>query len=669
MRIAKWTLGAAGLLVACAPKIDSDPTPTLSASPVALFAPPSDPANPCDYVLPFPTDLAKNAAGGLDISYCPNDDEQTLDLKTGLRTLGGFSINSVVTAQFSRPLDPDTLAGAVLLLNGTTGAPVDVTVAFKANDDTPDPADDNTLYIVPSAPLAEDTQYIAIVTTGVHGANGLPVISDQVFTFAKSETPIVDPRGVSVLASVPDNAQANSLEGLRVGMKPLFDMLATVDVGGTMLTRDKIALTWTFTTQIVHASLPLLAAVATETAPSVTQDNAVPAADQPLLQAMNLGGGLDCVYTGRITLTNLVTATNTFGVGADGLPVTERTDVDYVLTTPKTGGVVTCDGANPWNGTNVAIFVHGLGRCKNDALALADSLGATGWATLSLDGPHAGARLVTSHGDQDLDGCADQGATPEIIAPDGVNPNPFALRDNMREWGLELVQAAAAAKSDAWAFAGLTKPAGATTKVAMIGHSWGGMAAVLAGSVSTDLSAVITNATSGEFGAMFAPLLQGGVALQLAAAGVDVTTAAGQATLTAQTEQAVETYRWILEPADPLYAATAWPDATPKLAQVVAAGAGTVADAPLHATATQTALATALSQPLDRVVFDMTVSGVSACDSSTTMVGALLQPCAAAALTDPTLPAFVKLAEMRSQVMTFLLSDGALVCTPGVDCP
>ena len=68
-------------------------------------------------------------------------------------------------------------------------------------------------------------------------------------------------------------------------------------------------------------------------------------------------------------------------------------------------------------------------------LALANTFATVGWAVLSLDGPRAGARMLSSLGDQDVDGCGDQPDIPELIDSD-----PFVVRDLLREWALELVQ-------------------------------------------------------------------------------------------------------------------------------------------------------------------------------------------------------------------------------------
>jgi hypothetical protein len=298
------------------------------------------------------------------------------------------------------------------------------------------------------------------------------------------------------------------------------------------------------------------------------------------------------------------------------------------------------------------VFAHALGRCKNDALALANAFAKAGFAMLSLDGPRAGARSIENRGDQDLDGCADQPATPELIALPGQNPNPFAVRDQLREWALELAQVTAFARGNAYRFAGL--PMGVSdVKIALVGHSWGGMAAALGGSLG-NVDVVALNAASAELGAVFEPALRAATAAELSAAGVDPSSSTGQAMLTQGTGERVAAFRWVMEPGDPLYAVPAYPSSLPMLAQVVTAGPG---DAPLHATNTQLLLAQALKRaPPSQTTFELINGDTALCDSPSAAVGALLQPCVGRK-TDPRyLGALLQTAALQRQLVTFVAS-------------
>ena len=668
-----WVLGSASLILACTPSLS--PVVTAQQGPVALFAVSS--ADPCGSVLPYPTDLARNpTTGTLDIPDCAGDNATTKATKAGLRTLDGWAVNTPIYAPVSKAVDQASLIGATNLLSLATAtvmlidsskqsnpaqAFVPIDAVFMA---TGGPAD-NVIVIKPRVPLSDGVMYIVLITTGVKGTDGAALMADQVFTLAKSTTPLVDSHGISNESAL-SNADAYALEQLRAGLAPLFDGLAA------FVARPKIASAWMFTTQTTAKTFAALSAAVSAATPTINVDSAIPASSHALLQALGLGGSLGCVYNGRIKLVNLITATGTFGVTAAGAPVTSSVEVQYLLTTPQ-GAACGADWTTA-GAAKVAVFAHGLGRCKNDALALADNLAKAGIATLALDGPLAGARVLENLGDQNLDGCPDQPATPYLIAVGSADPNPFAIRDEMREWALELVQATGAAATNPWAFAGVTAPAGGTSTVSLVGHSWGGIAAVLAG-YTAPVATVATNVASGDYGAMFQPLLTAGIAAQLQASGLDPASAAYQQALAINVATAVSTYSWVLEGADPLQFAATYPTTAKVLTQVVAAGTGAVTDASLHATATQVELAKAFDPTFDvttsKDAFTMTSGDASVCDSSETMVGMLLQPCSAAGLaagkTSPAAclgnAACFDYVAAQAQLDTFLASGGLLVCS------
>ncbi|MBI5546992.1 MAG: Ig-like domain-containing protein [Deltaproteobacteria bacterium] len=649
----------AACAASCSPTVTKDSPITVSAATLAVFAP--DSAEPCNSVLPFPNDLAKDAATHrLNIPYCKTDSADQTGMKSGLRTLDGFALGTSLYTRFSAPIDPASAEAAVKVFNAATGAPVAVATQFDA-------AQNNTLFIQPLAPLAEGTKYLVAITTDLKDEGGKPVSPDQVFVFAKSPEPLVDELGYSRFPALPDD-NAYALEQLRKGFAPMFEGLATLGVA-----RESIAVAWAFTTQTVHASLPMLGQLVGN-GPQVSWENSILAAQHGLIAAAGIPATNLCeVHSGRIALRSLLTSAGTFGVDAAGAPLVSTEVADWILITPNPNptGDAGCAAKTPWTGEKVVVFAHGLGRCKNDALALANRLAAAGFAILTVDGPFAGARTLGALGDQDLDGCQDQPATPEFIALPGTSANPFAVRDHLREWALELSQIVAAAKASPYKFVGLSSGA-AATKVAVVGHSWGGMAVSLGSHLFTGANAVAVHAASAELGAVFAPGVRQSIAAQLAAAGVNTSAEPGLTMLNLKTAESVAAFRWALEPGDPLYGAAASssiPTPIPTLVQVVAPG-GTMAEAPLHAADTQKKLAAAFkvsSETLAKTSFELTLSGASLCDDGTSAVGALLMPCMAntAAATYPA--ALAKTAGMQRQLVTFLASASAgapLICDP-----
>jgi pimeloyl-ACP methyl ester carboxylesterase len=614
----------AGLAAGCAPDIDQQDPPEVSAATIASFSPNTE--EPCESKMPFPSDLIKNSSGTLDIPFCPGDDAVTVGTKIGLRTLDGYSVNTALYTYFTDDIQAGSTVGNTFLLNTTTRDLVSVVPIWNS--------DDKQLLLMPTQALDPGTLYVAALTTGVKDAGGNAVISDQVFSFAKSSEALIDENNFSRFASVSDS-QANQLEPVRQAYDGILTMLAGAPVNKS---RDEILVAWFFTTQTVYDAMPALATAVGAVPAVIDQQSSVPAAEHPFLADVDPADGyadatglpvsnLEMVYSGTMTVTSLLTDTGTFGLDDTGAPATERVPIDYMLVTPSNLGTCTYDYGK------VAIFVHALGRCKNDALALANMFAGLCYATLSLDGPRAGARSVNNLGDQDVDGCPDQPETPEFIALPGESPNPFAVRDHLREWGLELVQIAAAAAATPKALAGESSTV--TADIALVGLSWGGMAATHAASLSSDVDLLVTMASSADMGAIFQPLIQESMIASLTAAGVDVGTPAGQLALTAAVGEALATFVWALEPSDPLYSAAEVPDSLPVLPLVF--DPGSVGEAPLHASSTQQKLSAALGATTSDVTFTFacTDSGTETpvCDDGPAALGGGLQPCASDGVT------------------------------------
>ena len=99
----------------------------------------------------------------------------------------GVDIASTVTATFSEAMDPSTVTGSTFTLTGPSGA-VAGTVA-------PDPTDTTgTIFIfTPSAPLAYNTTYTALITTGVlassTGLPEVPLAADYTWSFTTAPPP------------------------------------------------------------------------------------------------------------------------------------------------------------------------------------------------------------------------------------------------------------------------------------------------------------------------------------------------------------------------------------------------------------------------------------------------------------------------------------------------
>ena len=109
--------------------------------------------------------------------------------------------SSVVTATFSKPVDPATVNGASFTLVGGT-TPVSGTVTYSGS----------TATFTPSAPLTENTVYRATITTDVKDMLGTPLSANYSWTFQTfapgSSTGPVDPPPAGLWQPTPGSTPA-----------------------------------------------------------------------------------------------------------------------------------------------------------------------------------------------------------------------------------------------------------------------------------------------------------------------------------------------------------------------------------------------------------------------------------------------------------------------------
>jgi hypothetical protein len=647
------------LLAACH-SVERDPAVTESARVIAVFAP--DAAEPCLSDLPFPTDLAKDPLTGLiNVPFCETDTADQIGIKKGLRSLDGFPREGPLSFRFSGPINETTLARAITLTELDTGAQVHFSQQYFAGRN-------QTVLLTLDQPLEAGTRYVAAITDAITDLQGNTVIADQALTFLKSNQPLVDELGYSRFVAL-DDASANSLEAVRQSYAPVF--AAAERATGFEKTRLPLVWSFTTTTQSFDDLAPLLQKAQAAGGAVPVHETALLAKDHLLLAAAGIATDAICsIHTGRVTAQSFVSRDGMFVVQQNGEPYRTQVAIDYLLAVPKHGtdcdNVAADDPIPSWNLEKVVVYAHGLGRCKTDAMALANALAAKGWATLSLDGPRAGARAANPLGDQDMDGCPDQPDTPELIVVGTGSPNPFILRDQLRQWSLELAQVVEKIRTQPSTFAGqLASPV--TTTVALAGHSWGGIAATLAGGlVGSHAKAVAVSATPGGLGAVFAPLV-----LESTAAGLPNGSPPDEVALAAQT--GITAFGWALEPADPILAAPAYPSpasALPVLVQVVDPGDE---DVPLHGAADQLRLLEAFGRhSAGEGTFDLWQSfggqRRNVCDEASLAVGSLLKPCVALDGDAAKLAVAVAAwAGMQRQLVEFI--DRRVICSPDASVP
>jgi len=177
---------------------------------VATFTPNSALATPVNYtatVLASVKDVAGNQMGAsFQFTFTTADTTPPTVISTVPVNLAtNVPTNVVVSATFSKPMDPTTINATNFTLTVTaTGTPVTGTVAYNAGT--------NTATFTPTSPLASVTTYTATVKTGVKDTFGNALVSNFVWTF--STVDIVPPTIVSVspangATNVPINTAVN----------------------------------------------------------------------------------------------------------------------------------------------------------------------------------------------------------------------------------------------------------------------------------------------------------------------------------------------------------------------------------------------------------------------------------------------------------------------------
>jgi hypothetical protein len=221
------------------------------------------------------------------------------------------------------------------------------------------------------------------------------------------ENPLFD--GMHSTVSALGDAQARQLEGLRLALQPL---VAAVQARG--LPREQVAALWTFTTQSIARPLaaldawPTRAALPTDvTAQVYTDFSMLPAELAPLVadvRAVVLGSfrsrlvydpATRAVAFERTPSPSAPTtrAADTFAVAAP--PIAAEVAVRFWLTLPTA----------PTSAAPVVIVQHGIGSWRGDVFSLGEDLARGGRAALAFDLDFHGSRTRCSADAQCMGSC------------------------------------------------------------------------------------------------------------------------------------------------------------------------------------------------------------------------------------------------------------------------
>jgi len=343
---------------------------------------------------------------------------------------------SVVPGQSVRVFEVTTLGYPYLAV---TGIVRELTPGAEFVADAPG---GGLLVIVPTHPLKEFTEYMAVLTNDIRDINGNDATPSTFYNLTKRRTPWVDENGNSTYPILPD-ANAQLLEPFRQ-----FTMAMELSAASAGVNPDDIVLAYTVHTQSITPTLKLMRSIA-QPAPTII-------ARTPMTTAAAGGAGLADIYFGVISLPyygGIPSAENPTAPltefwraepGAyippfDQIPFLDPTSTNITIANPfpvPTGIqtvplLITVPNENsgftkPDAGWPVVIFEHGLTSNRTAVLAVADAIAQTGRVAVSLDS--------TMHG-----------VVPDVepeLAPFYIENTPFADIANERTFDVDFFNAA-----------------------------------------------------------------------------------------------------------------------------------------------------------------------------------------------------------------------------------
>jgi len=453
--------------------------------------------DPANSVIPFPNNLLLQGTIDLTLNIPVADADDFSDPKVAMNAQDGFSTVAPWSIGFSQPVDASTLAGGSTVrmfevtLSGPGGAVTGVTRELESPQDfvvtlAPSDATGRTLAIVPTRALKERTSYMAVLTNGIHAADGSAVRASLPYILAQRTSPLCS-GGQSTLPALADSS-ACALEPLRqlTNAQEAAASAAGVPAGS-------IIMSWTATTQSITPTMRALQAMTAALPPASTSTLNT----GMTLASLGLGlpGVADIVigtidlpyYLGSPSDESLTSPLTSFWKATPGayieqcapfgldpessnltacnpLPALRSVQtVPLLMTVPNAASGHT----RPADGWPVVIYQHGITRNRTDMFAIAGTLAAQGYAVIAIDLPLHGltdptdpfyigntpfAALGATERTFDLDLQDNATGAP---APDGVIDTSgsyfinlsslLTSRDNLRQGAADLMVLAKAA--------------------------------------------------------------------------------------------------------------------------------------------------------------------------------------------------------------------------------
>jgi hypothetical protein len=387
-------LGVATLIAGCeSGSSEGPPADTFTPAPppaggtfVALYAPPVQ-------AVPYPNDIYRPPGQTLQVPV-----KVTSPLATALNTLDGFSTTAHISAPFSAPLNLASVVpfnpaapnpAATLFVVRATGAPVPLVpgVDYTARLATAAGANGTILDIQPLRPLAPDTTYAFIITTGVRSTTNTVLAPDVIFRTVR------DAHLAGVMTGNP------SLDALLPAIGPLINLAGALGIPG-----NAVAVAWSVSTQSTSNVLAYL------NQPAVTPARGSQLVPMGITTA-NLGlglpgfaslytGALEIVYYGNPTPASLLTSVwvNSSLVpptraNAAPLPQGGLRRIPVLASLPSPASPMP---AKPAAGWPLVVIQHGVTVNRTVMLTMADAFASQGFAVVAIDLPLHGVTDINS---------------------------------------------------------------------------------------------------------------------------------------------------------------------------------------------------------------------------------------------------------------------------------
>jgi len=386
--------------------------------------------DPSNGVLPFPNNLLFTGTTDLTLNPPVADPTDISDPAVALSALDGFSTTEKWVASFLTTYDngntyvPGTVDPASVV-PGLSVRVFEVTaqqflfVNSVVRELTPGleftaVASGSNVAIIPTKPLKQYTNYMAILTNDIRDMAGNDATPSQTYFLTKRRTSWLDASGNSAYPLLP-TASAQALEPLRL-ITQTMELNVAAFAG---IDPDDIVLSWTAQTQSIQYTLGILRSIAAPmpvlAAPTGYDTSAIgafgladiiigvitlpyfsgiPSAENPIAPLTDYWKASPGGYIPPFDQFGLDPTSTNLTIANPIPELTGTVTVPLIMTVPSAASGFT----KPSAGWPVVIFVHGITRSRTDMLAVADAFASAGYAVIAIDLPLHG--VVPTAGSQ-----------------------------------------------------------------------------------------------------------------------------------------------------------------------------------------------------------------------------------------------------------------------------